>query len=132
MSLFDDMRDSFQSLFTDFSPVRQFPVVDVKQTEKEYIVEAELPGMKNDDVDVRIDGRVLSISGETETSKEEEGTDFIRRERRSQSFTRKFNLPDDVDEGKVKATFDNGLLTVALPRTNVESSSGRKIKIDTK
>lgn len=131
-----DMWDEFMDL-TDRTPAfarrTWSPAVDVKQTDKAYVLEADLPGMTEDDIDVRVesDRLVLSSSKEEEEKTEEEG--YIRRERYQRTFNRTFRLPSDVNEEKIDATFRNGVLTITMPRSgSPERESGRKIKVTSK
>lgn len=105
------------------------PPVDVRETEDSLIVEAELPGLTTDDVDVRVENGVLTISGEkkhtVEEAKDEPNYHFF--ERRYGRFERSFTLPRSVDAEHVQAQFDNGILTVALPKT--ETAKPRRIQI---
>src|ERR1039457_3416593 len=81
------------------------PEVDITEDEKEYLVKADLPEMKKDDVKVTIENGVLSISGERKSEKEEKGKKFHRIERSYGSFERTFTMPEDADASKMKAEF---------------------------
>jgi HSP20 family protein len=129
--LLEDMRERVGSLFEEmpFFYRRPLPVVDVQERDDAYILEAELPGMSDKDVEVRVEGNVLSISSQKEERKEEARGGYMRRERRSRSFHRSFRLPDDVQHEKIEATFKNGLLTLTLPRSGPKKEKGRRIAI---
>ena len=128
MQFFDDMKDNLQSFFDDFPALGgSNPAVDVREEETRYLVEAELPGMSEDDIEVKLDGNVLSISSK---KKEEKREGYLRRERRSAAFHRRFSLPSDVKQDAVKAEFNNGLLTVDLPKS--EASKPRNIAVSSK
>ncbi len=90
--------------------------VDVRQSETEFIVEASIPGFKPEDVEITVDNGTLTIQGEMHEEKEEKKGEYVRRERRRGSFARTLQLPSEVREDDVKATFENGILTVELPR----------------
>ncbi len=90
--------------------------VDVRQTDTEFIVEASIPGFKPEDVEITVDNGVLTIEGEMQEEKEEKKGEYVRRERRRGSFSRTLQLPSEVREEDVRATFENGILTVELPR----------------
>lgn len=92
------------------------PAVDVAETPEEYVVKAELPEVRKEDIKVTVDGGVLRLSGERSQEKEEKNKRFHRVERSYGSFARSFVLPDTVDEAKLQAEFKDGLLTVHLPK----------------
>jgi len=93
------------------------PLVDVIEDEKEYLVKAELPEVKKDDVKISVQDDVLTMSGERTQEKEEKGKKFHRIERAYGSFSRSFTLPEDADASKIAADFKNGVLTVHLPKS---------------
>ena len=103
------------------------PIVDLRETEEEFVLEAELPGMSKDDVKLTLEEGVLTLSGERKLESENEGKALRRLERRFGSFTRSFSLPRDIAGDKVKASFDNGLLRVTVPKS--EQRKPRSIKI---
>ena len=99
------------------------PKVDVKETKDAYMLEMDLPGMTEKDVNVELDHNVLTISSHHEEKKEEQNKNakkdeskWLIRERRVSEFSRRFTLPDDVNGEQVAASFKNGVLTVAIPR----------------
>jgi HSP20 family protein len=93
-------------------------------------VEAELPGMSEKDIEVKLDGNVLSISSKKKEEKEEKREGYLRRERRSAAIHRSFSLPTDVKKEAIDAEFNNGLLTIDLPKT--EASKPRTIDVKSK
>ncbi|MDA0676097.1 MAG: Hsp20/alpha crystallin family protein, partial [Proteobacteria bacterium] len=103
--------------------------VEVKESEKEFRISAELPGVEEKDVDLSLDDGVLTISAEKKQEREEEKENYYFSKRQYGSFRRSFRLPDTVDSGKISAAFDKGVLTVHLPKTNEVESSGKKIAI---
>ena len=105
------------------------PAVDVRETEVQYEVSAELPGLTKDDVEITFDNGVLNFKGERQ-SQAEEGDDksFHRIERRYGSFSRSFVLPTEVDTERVAASFKNGVLTITLPKA--ERARSHKININ--
>ena len=105
------------------------PVTDVREDENGLQVVVELPGMSSEDVSVTVENGVLSISGEKRQENEEGDAEsnYHLVERRYGKFERTFRLPRSVDSGKVKAKFDNGLLTVDLPKS--EKAKKRQIQI---
>ena len=93
------------------------PVVDISEDDKEFVIKAELPGLKRDEVKVTVEDGVLSISGERKTEKEEKNRKFHRVERSYGSFLRSFTLPEGADATKVNAEFTDGVLNVRLAKT---------------
>lgn len=103
------------------------PAVDSRQTDAAYILEVDLPGLRKDDVHVTVENNVLTLTGERNLDRETSDGNYDRVERSYGKFSRSFTLPTHVDAGSVKASFDNGVLTVTLPK--VESAKSREIKI---
>jgi HSP20 family protein len=92
------------------------PQVDISEDDKEYLVKADLPEMKKEDVKVTVEEGVLSISGERKSEKEEKNKTFHRIERSYGRFLRTFTLPEDADAKKIAAEFKDGVLKVNLPK----------------
>ena len=92
------------------------PLADIAEDEKEYLIKAELPEMKKEDVKVTVENGVLTISGERKFEKEEKNKKYHRVERAYGSFGRSFSFPDDASPGKVSADFKDGVLTVHLAK----------------
>src|SRR5919205_4139831 len=90
------------------------PAVDVVTKNGDLVVRAELPGVKQEDVDITLQNNVLTISGERKAEQEEERGGYYVRERRYGSFSRSFTLPEGVDESKVHARYENGVLEVTV------------------
>lgn len=103
------------------------PPVDVEETPDQLILTAELPGMSHEDIDVELEDGVLTIQGEKKEEQKSEGTQGLLYERRWGSFTRRFTLPRAVDASGITANFENGILTVHVPKA--EEAKGRKIEI---
>ena len=134
-SLAAELWNTMDNDFVDFFPAVTkgskmgfVPSVDVMETKENYILDMDLPGLTEKDVEINLKNRILSISSKKEEKKEEkkEG-DWLIKERRSSSFTRKFTLPDDINADKVNATFTNGVLKITIPRKTEEVS--KKIAI---
>src|SRR5436305_4358778 len=104
------------------------PLADITEDEKEYLIKAELPEMKREDVKVTVENGVLTISGERKFEKEEQKKKYHRVERGYGTFVRSFTLPDDADANKVKAEFKNGMLTVHLPKS--EHAKPKQIEVN--
>lgn len=119
---FDKVLDNvFQG--NGYAGERKFPV-DVIAGQENYRLEAELPGLTEKDVEVKVDGRVLTISS---AASEETKNDYLIRERRVAPFARSFVLPKDVDIEKISASFANGILTLVLEK--LPEVKPRKIKV---
>ena len=92
------------------------PRMDVKETDKEIIIEAELPGLEEKDVSLTLQNGILTVQGEKKIEYDEEKENYHMMERSYGSFQRSLRLPDTVDEDKVEARFENGILRVTLPK----------------
>lgn len=135
----DRFRGEIDRLFDRFFDWRPFdltvregewmPAVDVSETGKEIVIKAEIPGMEAKDIDISLNGRVLTLKGERKTEKEEKEENYHRIERRHGSFSRSFELPADVDANKVYATYKDGVLKLNLPKTKEQTV--KKIEIKT-
>ena len=93
------------------------PAVDVFEKEDRFVVKAELPGMKEEDIDVSVVGDTLSIRGKKKTETEAKEEYYYRCERSYGSFYRSIPLPSNVDANKIEASFEDGVLEVALPKS---------------
>jgi HSP20 family protein len=105
------------------------PQVDITEDEKEYLIKADLPEMKKDEIKVNVENGVLSVSGERKTEKEEKNKKFHRIERSYGTFLRSFTLPDDADGTKVAAEFKEGVLRVHLPKNPVAKPKAIEVKV---
>jgi HSP20 family protein len=110
----DGLLDNF---FTDM-PVwnARTPAVDVREAEDEYLMEVELPGLTDKDIELNVEDNILTLSSKKEQEKEEKKNGYLIRERRKHEFARTFVLPKDVEREKIKAEFKNGLLVVNIPK----------------
>ena len=103
----------------DFSrQILSSPVVDVREKDGRYLIEAELPGVSEKDLKLELKNGLLTLSTEKkeESKDKEDSGQWIRHERREAFFSRSFELPEDADGEKIEARFKDGLLTVELPR----------------
>ena len=92
------------------------PSIDIRETESELVVEAELPGLDEKDVSVTLNNGMLTLQGEKESEREEKKDDYHLMERSYGSFRRSFSVPDAIDADGVKATFQKGVLKVTMPK----------------
>jgi len=106
-----------------------WPPADISETEKEYLVRAELPAVKKEDVKVTVDGGMITIEGERKQRKEEKSEKFHRVESVTGNFTRSFTLPDNVDEKNIRCESQDGVLTVHIPKTEIEKRKPIEIKV---
>jgi len=138
--LFDDFDGGFwgspfrRSIF-DMVPMPRVtvgtasPAVDVAEKDHEYEITAELPGLDEKDIEVKLSNGGLSIKGKKEEAKEEKKKDYVVSERRYGSFERYFTLPEGVDTNKIAANFKKGVLTVTLPKTVEAQKQEKKIAV---
>ena len=105
------------------------PLVDISETEKGYLIKAELPEVEKENVKVTVENDVLVISGERKFETEEKDRKHHRIERSYGSFLRSFSLPDDADGAKVQAEFKNGVLRVNVPKSEESKPKHVEIKV---
>lgn len=129
--MFDRFARDFgeESLLEDEEPGQFMPSVDVSETEKEIHVTAEIPGMEEKDLDVTLSGSRLLIRGEKKEEKEEKDKQFVRRESSWGSFQRAIPLPAEIDEDKIQASYDKGVLKINLPKSPEAQKAQKKIEI---
>jgi HSP20 family protein len=105
------------------------PLVDITEDDKEYVVKAEIPEMKKEDIKINVHDDVLTVSGERKYEKEEKGKKFHRVERAYGSFMRSFTLPEDADGSKVSAEYKDGMLKVHLPKCEQAKKKAIEVKV---
>jgi len=136
---FNDIRKSFDLVNAIMNSVAQTssqeqevmsfnPKVNTREGKEAYHIEVELPGIKKEEVEVKVDGNVLTISGERNLRNEVKEEDYHKVESHYGKFSRSFTLPERVDVGKIHAESDNGLLEVVIPKLHIDTSS-KKIEI---
>ena len=129
----NEMNRLFNSFFDTPSPAgsgafrRWIPAMDLAEAENEFVLRADLPGLTEEDVNIEVDDNVLTISGERKAEQEDRKEGFYRVERSYGSFRRSLTLPENVDPETVKATFENGVLEVRVPKP--EERKPRKVSI---
>jgi HSP20 family protein len=121
LSEFDRCMDSFfgDNFLTPSERIfNRLPTVDVRETEKAYVLEAELPGYDEKEIEVHLDNNTLTIESRKEDAKKEEKQDgtYLLRERRGSSFSRSFKLPENADPEGIKAAFKNGILSLEIAK----------------
>jgi len=106
------------------------PQVDIIEDNKEYLVKADLPEMKKNEIQINVENGVLSISGERKTEKEEKNKKFHRIERSFGRFERTFTIPEDADASRIAADFKEGVLKVHLPKSAQAKPKPIEVKIE--
>ena len=139
--LFEDFagglwRSPFGRSFFDIEPawrsrsaMSAMPAIDVTETDKAYEITAELPGMDEKNVEVKVADDILTIKGEKQEEKEEKTKDYHLSERSFGSFQRASQVPSGVDTDKIDAKFSKGVLTVTLPKSTEAQKAEKKITV---
>ena len=124
-SLHNEMGRVFGDLFgsheggTDAAETSWMPTVDISETEKSYEIRAEIPGVSEKDVNVSVTDNLLTLKGEKHQEEETEGKNYHRVERMYGSFQRNFKLPADVATDSIKAEYNDGVLMLSIPKSDV-------------
>lgn len=147
---FESLHREIDRLFEDFHPLwrpawrsifapetrrmraaewQVLPAMDVVEKEDEYEITAELPGLDEKNIEVKLANDTLTIKGEKKEEKEEKAKDFHMSERRFGYFQRSFQIPEGVDTDKIDASFTKGVLTVKLPKTMEAKKAEKKITV---
>ena len=103
------------------------PRTDLSETDDAFRIRLDVPGMTKDDIAINLQNNTLTVSGERSSERQEDGEEYVRMERAFGNFHRTFTLPDAVDPDRVEATYDEGVLTINVPKT--EKSTRRQIEI---
>lgn len=149
-SAFDNLRREIDRLFEDFRPFgwhlpsgsgheadrplagRSWivnPAFDVVEKDGEFQITAELPGLSENDVEIKLNNNLLTVRGEKSESKETEEKNYYLSERRFGSFQRSFRVPDGVNNEQIEADFAKGILTIKLPKTAQARQAEKKIVV---
>jgi HSP20 family protein len=105
------------------------PAANIAETDKEYSIDLAVPGFKKEDFKVKVDKDILTISAETKSETSEEKKEYSRREYNYSSFSRSFRLPDNVKGDAIGAKYDNGILKLTLPKSNMQVTATKEIKV---
>ena len=130
----DDMNGLFGRFFDDWGAMpwsnghSWTPALDIAERDDAIVVQAEVPGLKPDEIDISVQGNVLTISGEKRQEQKDEQDNYYHVERRHGYFRRNITLPADVDSEKVEATCHDGVLHVSLPKS--EQAKPKRIEIN--
>lgn len=129
-SMVDNLFAGSDDFFHSWWKKEHLPAVNVVETEKSYDVSIAAPGLKKEDFKIEISKGVLTICAETETEKEEKKDDYMRREFNYSSFKRSFWLPENVNPNAIAAGYNEGILTLTLPKKVVEKAKDvKKIEV---
>ncbi len=129
----NEMNRLFNTFFDTPAPTsgstlrRWVPAMDLLETEDDFVLRADLPGLSEKDVNIELEANVLTVSGERKVEHEERKEGYYRVERASGSFSRSLTLPEGVDPEAVKASFDRGVLEIRIPKP--EQRKPRKVTI---
>lgn len=126
-------KNIFDSFFNDsFISDRltsRVPAVNISETDEQYHIELAAPGLKKEDFKINLDNDVLTISVEKKSEHSESNKRYNRKEYSYSSFVRSFSLPDSADDGKIEATYTDGVLTINAAKKEVSKSKSREINI---
>ena len=131
-SAFDDFFKPWNEWFDggSWSRTLKVPAVNITEHQGEYIVSLAAPGLKKEDFKIDVDGNMLTISSEKEENKEEKDERFTRKEYNYSSFSRSFNLPEEINQEKIDARYADGVLKVTLPcKDGTKKPSAKQIAV---
>jgi len=134
----DSFRRNIDKVFDDFfflTPTSLFkndwePTIDVEEDDKSIHVKAEIPGIEEKDLDVKIEDNVLTLSGEKKEERKEEKKNYIFSERKFGSFSRSISLPEGIKTDKINATFKKGILNIDIPKDETKEAKKIEIKVN--
>jgi len=130
LGVFDDIDQMFNSFF-DLEPTwKRTPAVDVREENDKYVLEAELTGLSEKDIDVKVQDSLLTIASKKSEQTEAKKNGYLVKERRHSSFSRSFVLPKDADRDKIEASFKNGLLALSIPKLPEAQPKSITVKVD--
>jgi len=127
--VFDRYHTGYLTRSPDDSSPEWSPLADITETKEAFHVKAELPGVKKDDVDVSLSNGVLTLKGERKTEEETKDEKHHRIERFHGTFTRRFDLPDNIDQSAITADYVDGVLNLTIPKTIKTVPETRKVDI---
>jgi len=132
--VFNSWADNFfkddDGFLANWNAAQNFPPVNVEETEKEFQVSLAAPGLKKEDFNIEIKDNSLVISSETSDSSEEKDENYTRKEFSFSSFQRSFWLPENVNTNNIKASYEDGLLKISVPKLKVEKAEvSKKIEV---
>jgi HSP20 family protein len=104
------------------------PRLDISETDSDYCLELDLPGINKEDIDIKLDNNIIIIKGEKKLNNEHKDTNFYTRERFYGTFSRTLALPTNIKSEEVETTFEGGVLNIKIPKTKASSTKQIKIK----
>ena len=140
-SIYRPFTPAFRGFFDDFLPKNMTsmfggedsfstPAVNIKETDTNFHLEVAAPGLQKEDFKLAVENNILTISAEQQKSSEDQTDNYTRKEFQYSSFKRSFQLPEHIQEDKILATYDNGVLTIDLPKNEATiAPKGRTIEI---
>lgn len=129
----DEFNRMWQEMNRPFGWIEQSnanPAMDVRETPEAFIIEADVPGMKKEEVQIEVQDNVVSLKGERWSQREENKKDYHLAERQVGSFRRSVAIPGGFDAAKVAAKFENGVLTITLPKQEEKKPRRIEVKVD--
>jgi HSP20 family protein len=117
------------NFFVNYDNNNWTPSVDINESSDTFIINADLPGIKKSDIEVKIEENVLILKAERKIDKKNVNEKYHFSERRSGTFSRSFKLPKSVKEEKITADFDNGVLSINIPKAEDAITSNRLVKV---
>ena len=122
---FPDMTKEFG---IEFFGSNSYPKVDIIDRNKDILLEAEVPGLTKDDVSVEVKDNILAVSGERKVKRDDDAV-YVRKELKRSSFKRSFSLGDNLDSERISAEFENGILTITIPKIKPVQVEARRVEI---
>ena len=129
ISLFEEFVNNFEKSQPQQEVFDFVPAVNTREGDDAYYVDVDLPGVKKEDVEISVDENVLTIKGKRETKEEVNEENYYRIESRYGTFSRSFTLPEKVDVENIKASSEDGVLEIVIPKQTVLKDSVKKIEI---
>jgi len=125
---FNDFNRPSSSLLSETVRASLLPKLNISETDNKYFIEAELPGVKQSDLELKLDNNILLIKGKTEESKESKERNYFMRERYYGSFQRSLTLPNNINENDIIANFKDGILNIEITKKLENSTKSIEVK----
>ena len=125
---FNDFNRPTSSLLSETVRASLLPKLNISETNNKYFIEAELPGVKQSDLELKLDNNILVIKGKTEESKESKERNYFMRERYYGSFQRSLTLPNNINENDITANFKDGILNIEITKKLENSTKNIEVK----
>jgi len=125
---FNDFNRHTSSLLSETVRASLLPRLNISETDNKYFIEAELPGVKQSDLELKLDNNILVIKGKTEESKESKERNYFMRERYYGSFQRSLTLPNNINENDITANFKDGILNIEITKKLENSTKSIEVK----